>query len=180
MPGAVALEAVMAASAEAIVLVSVVWAYPVGFEYRLSIRLREPQPHGIPEIGPFFLPDNGHRAPDAPSIREREEFRFAVVFADGRTTHSPSEEKAPSAADPRPEAGIAVRALHEGGTVQRWDSVSWVWPLPPPGPLAFLCAWPAMAIGETCVEIDTGPIREAASRAIELWPPQPAFSANRT
>ena len=46
----------------------------------------------------------------------------------------------------------------------------WLWPLPPAGPLTFVCAWPAEGIEEISAQIDAAPILEAASRAIELWP----------
>jgi hypothetical protein len=45
----------------------------------------------------------------------------------------------------------------------------WVWPLPPPGPFAFVCAWPARGIAESRAEIDAGSILEAAGRALTLW-----------
>jgi hypothetical protein len=49
----------------------------------------------------------------------------------------------------------------------------WVWGLPPPGPLAFVCEWPARGIPETRVEIDAGLVLEAAGRAVAIWPDQP-------
>jgi hypothetical protein len=42
-------------------------------------------------------------------------------------------------------------------------------PLPPEGPLRFACAWPDELIEETTAELEA-PIREAAARAVELWP----------
>ena len=83
IPGAVALDAVMAASSKAVVLVSVLWACPVGFWYGLSIRLREPQPHGIPEIGPFFQPRSRGLESGSVMYGAGEQFHFTVAFADG-------------------------------------------------------------------------------------------------
>jgi hypothetical protein len=48
----------------------------------------------------------------------------------------------------------------------------WVWGLPPPGQLAFVCEWPARNIPETRVEIEAGLVLEAASRAVPIWPDQ--------
>ena len=173
IPGAVALDAVMAASSKAVVLVSVPWACPVGFWYGLSIRLREPQPHGTPEIGPLFEPHGRDLESGSPLFGAGERFHFTLAFADGRTPRFPGAITAPSPADPEPDDQIAHRGLMGKATAQRSYSTWWVWPLPPPGPLSFLCSWPAMAIGKTCVEMDSGPIRDAAARAIELWPPGP-------
>jgi hypothetical protein len=46
----------------------------------------------------------------------------------------------------------------------------WVWPLPPAGPLAFVCEWPARQVGESRVELDARSVRQAAERAVTLWP----------
>jgi hypothetical protein len=46
-------------------------------------------------------------------------------------------------------------------------------PLPPPGPLAFICAWPGRGIGASRVEVDGAAIREAADAAVTLWPDDP-------
>ena len=46
----------------------------------------------------------------------------------------------------------------------------WVWPLPPAGPLVFVCEWPKYRIPLTRKEIDAGLIRDAAKLMIELWP----------
>jgi hypothetical protein len=46
----------------------------------------------------------------------------------------------------------------------------WVWPLPPPGPVTFVCEWPAHGIGESRADVDARLIREAAVRAVPLWP----------
>jgi hypothetical protein len=47
--------------------------------------------------------------------------------------------------------------LHQGGGgggsgAFEWHD--WLWPLPPPGPLVFVCAWPALALPETRTELD--------------------------
>jgi hypothetical protein len=43
------------------------------------------------------------------------------------------------------------------------------WPLPPPGPVGFICQWPAQGIAESRVEIDARLILAAAARAVDLW-----------
>ena len=51
-----------------------------------------------------------------------------------------------------------------------WNESYWLWPLPPPGTLLVACEWTDEGIEEAVIELDTAPIREAAARAIELWP----------
>jgi hypothetical protein len=55
-----------------------------------------------------------------------------------------------------------------GGGV--WDMEYAVRPLPPLGPLAFSCAWPAQGIPESQAEIDAALIGEAAAGAVPFWP----------
>jgi hypothetical protein len=49
-------------------------------------------------------------------------------------------------------------------------------PLPPPGPLAFICAWPGRGIPTSRMEVDGGAIRAAADTAMTLWPDDPYCS----
>jgi hypothetical protein len=46
----------------------------------------------------------------------------------------------------------------------------WVWPLPPPGPVEFVCEWPLHGIAESRGALDAQLIVDAAARAIPLWP----------
>src|SRR5919106_3767412 len=60
----------------------------------------------------------------------------------------------------------------EGGRLGRgalWDLELVVQPLPPPGPLAFVCAWPARGIPEVRVEIDAGLVLNAAAAAVPFF-----------
>lgn len=76
----------------------------------------------------------------------------------------PGEEDAP------PEGPVLSPSGGGGGGGGRWHHGFWCWPLPPPGPLVFVCAWPAAEIAETQSEIDSALIRDAAGELIELWP----------
>ncbi len=62
--------------------------------------------------------------------------------------------------------------MQRGGTggMRSFELGLWVWPLPPPGPLAFVCEWPAEDIPLTRFEIDANEIRASAARAEQLWP----------
>ena len=47
-------------------------------------------------------------------------------------------------------------------------------PLPPAGPLTFVCTWPARGIPSSrMMEVDGGAIRAAAGTAMTLWPDDP-------
>ena len=76
-----------------------------------------------------------------------------------------------SSASRRWEVDIGLLIPRGGGGGGRHTSQVgyWVWPLPPPGPLAFVCEWRAVGIPLTRVEVDAAPIIAAARRATVLW-----------
>jgi len=47
-----------------------------------------------------------------------------------------------------------------------------MWPLPPPGPLSFVCEWPAAGIPLSRAQIDGQSIIDAAPRAQTIFPDQ--------
>jgi hypothetical protein len=95
-----------------------------------------------------------------------ELFRFGVQLADG--SKAVYEEATPFG-DQEP-AGPVLASAGGGGGGRSWNFAVWLWPLPPPGPLAFVVQWPAKGIPETWQQADAGSIREAAERAEVLWP----------
>ncbi len=164
LAGVVAVEVVVARSDDTVVAVTGVRAFPTGFGFTLSVRLRtQPGPDtwlwqhaGVldhPLLAAGELPD--------------EVLRFGVRFADGRkaTTLDPH----PWDTEQEPQGPVLLQ--HGGGGGGRsWDMEYWVWPLPPPGLVAFACEWPLRQLSETLVEIDSLPIIQAAGRAAQLWP----------
>jgi hypothetical protein len=50
--------------------------------------------------------------------------------------------------------------------ISRW----WAWPLPPAGPLEFVCGWPASGTAETRAAIEAQLILDAAARSVRPWP----------
>jgi hypothetical protein len=105
-----------------------------------------------------------------PLIRDRVYRSPRVEFADRRKAtnvdfpwfaHRPDERKEPE--------GPVLIEHGGGGSDTRFEQGFWVWPLPPPGPLAFVCEWPSQSVPLTRVEIDASRIAEASKRAEVLW-----------
>lgn len=122
-------------------------AYSNGFEISVT-RLIRPDVPGSDED------------PVPGSPREMLSFPLRLQLSDGRAVTS---GRAPDA-EP---AGPILRSRGGGGTshyaLMRW----WAWPLPPSGPLEFICQ---LGTGEARVGIDAQLILDAAQRTFHVWP----------
>jgi hypothetical protein len=123
-------------------------AFSTGFEIFMTARLR-PEHHGHP--------------------RERmRSFHLGLQLSDGRKVFgSPGGPPPAQAAEP---AGPVLRPYLGGGSPRSHFFRWWAWPLPPSGPLEFVCEWPMFGITETRTGLDAQLILTAARRSIRLWP----------
>jgi hypothetical protein len=71
---------------------------------------------------------------------------------------------------PETPAGPILRSFMGGGGPRSFFSRWWAWPLPPAGPMEFVCEWPTYGIAETRAGLDAQLILDAARRSIPLWP----------
>ena len=102
-------------------------------------------------------------------ISSLESLQLAVEFSDGRTAVSVgrsalSDELAGPVLWPGGRSGGGSIG---GGT--SWFQGFSLWPLPPPGPLTFVCEWPALGLAESRAEIDAQSVLDAAARAQVLF-----------
>lgn len=61
-----------------------------------------------------------------------------------------------------------------GGGPSSVDVTYFLSPVPPPGPVCMVCAWPSRDIPETRSEFDGTHLTELLAQVTELWPPEPA------
>jgi hypothetical protein len=144
---AVPLDVLLVRTDHAAVVLGNVVAYPEGFAFVVRAHLRKPIRSPL-----------DHRLNDA--------LLFGVEFADGRRAGT---DRLPFGAS-EPLAPPVLVPGGGGGGASAWHWDFWLWGLPAPGTLAFVCAWPPQAVPETRVEVDAAPILAAATRAQELWP----------
>jgi hypothetical protein len=134
--------------------------FSTGFSFTFVIRRRVAlgrQDHVFP---PFHPADAAQ--PDA--------LRLGVQFANGaKATTLDRHPQIPRDVDDTP-AGPLLMRRGGGGGGRNWNNEMWVWPLPPPGTLAFVCDWRAEGIPLTRREIDAQAILDAAAQVEELWP----------
>jgi hypothetical protein len=166
LPGVLATELVIAEGAQHAICVSRLCAYPTGFTFELLTLARS-----FDAIDPqLFGPHAAHlrRARNGPSELEPDELRYGVQFADERKATNLAHRY--EVAGEAPPSGILLRPNGGSGGGRSYRQDVWVWPLPPPGPLAFVCEWPAAGIELTRYQIDAAVVLDAAARARTLWP----------
>jgi len=149
-----------------VVAVTGISAYPTGVAFTLSTRSRTGPDRSDPAWQ--FPVHRGRQFRDG--VLDPEPLRSGIEFADGRKATNLEMLRAlherQAGAQP---VGPVLQMMGGGGDGWRWDQRHWLWPLPPAGPLAFVCEWPAHGIALTRTEVDAGLLIDAASRAQVFW-----------
>jgi hypothetical protein len=166
----VALNLVLGQSDKGVIWIPSVTAYPDVFEFQVEIRYQL-DADGFPDL--FGVHHSRRRGRSADGELDPEVLRLGIQLSDGRkaTTRYPGFPfPDPSGRDIPPAGPILGGGGGGGGGDAGWNYRYWVWPLPPEGPLAFVCEWPIADIPETRSEIDSALLRDAAADAIIVWP----------
>lgn len=167
IPGSVPAEVVLIRTEQVAVAVGSLRAYPNGFEFTLLSRMRRED-----ETGPGGDPLERHRSRRGTQVPE-DVLRLGVLYADGRRGATATGHPWPL--DDVDADRLILLQNGGGGSDRRWDGDFWVSPLPPEGPVTFVASWPRHGVTETRAEVDGAVIREAAGRAVILWPEEPEF-----
>lgn len=165
LPGSVAAELVLAHTDNAAVAVNGLRAFRSGFEFTLSIVLR----HEDRQRRLFDPRLQHHRQPGEPLPPEF--LRLGLQFADGSVASNLGPH--PFLSGESEPVGPILLPGGGGGGGRHYDSRYWVWPLPPAGPLIFVCEWPALGVEESRAQLDARLVLDAAARSRPLWPEQP-------
>jgi hypothetical protein len=161
LPGIVPAELIIGRAEETVVAIAGIEAYPTGFGFILKLRLRHLSVERDEQF-PYLL---GYGRPeDAPLPSDI--LRLTIEFADGRIANN--VDRSALSHTKAPDIPVLIEG-NSGGGGTVWDMDEWVWPLPPKGPLAFVCEWRARGLAESRTEIDAGLILEAAQRAVTFW-----------
>jgi hypothetical protein len=163
LPGIAPVELIVARTEDTVVAIAGIQAYPEGFGFTLNLRLRTVSAREEQQF-PYLLDRVGSEGNALPD----EFLRFGVQFADGRK--ATNLDRPPYDPEGQAPDRPVLNQHGGGGGGATWDMEHWVWPLPPAGPFTFVCAWPSRGIAESRAEIDAASIREAAGRAVTLWP----------
>jgi hypothetical protein len=166
--GPVGLRILLAKNENVALAINDATAYPNGVELNVALRVRNLSKevraafmHGSPFHGDRFAQDDPADGIPAGLLR------LGVQLSDGRKATTLDDRHWAHTDEP---SGAVLMQRGGSGGENSWDMRFWLWPLPPPGPIAFVAEWPLGGIPETRVETDAGPILEASKRAQILWP----------
>lgn len=159
-PAPFALQLLLGRSDEVAILVHGGLAYPTGFGFSFALRRRRGEQG---EHDPIQL---WHQAGHEGGIPD-EAIRFGIQFADGGKATVFDQIRFFRSREQPPGPVLVQRG--GSGAGRGWDLEFWVWPLPPEGPLAFVCEWPFEGLELQRKEIDAAVIRDAAAKARQLW-----------
>jgi hypothetical protein len=178
LPGVAPVSLVLARTDNTVVGLTDVRGYPNGFAFVLRVRWGLVADPVRAAAVPF--PDWGSPDPLEDEPLPDALLRFGLQFADGRkVTNLDQYPFVPEGLPPDQPVLVEGGGVgSEGGRLGRgalWDLELVVQPLPPPGPLAFICAWPGRGVPTSRMEVDGGAIRAAADTAVTLWPRRPVL-----
>jgi hypothetical protein len=166
LPGVVPVEIVLARSPRAAVCITRLAAYPTGFEFQVVVMAAAGEDDD--EVDPMLFGHSsvGHRRHRNSEV-EAERLRLGVQFADGAKTTNTGWGSA-HGFEHEP-LGPVMQPGGGGGGGGSWHQELWVWPLPPRGPLTFVCEWEHAGIALARHELDGALLIDAAGRAQRVF-----------
>jgi hypothetical protein len=153
--GAVAVELLVAKTADVAVVVRHVCAYPEGFSFALVIRLRRPDP-ALPEATRTL-----HFNPRRANRQSPEHVYLRIELAGGQVLTLPYEGL--HAGEP------ALRACAASTTPACFSGEFAAPVLPSSGNVAFVCDWARYGLSGARATVPASRLAKAAARAKPLW-----------
>jgi hypothetical protein len=158
LPITLPIERVIARTDTAVVYLGALVAYPTGFEFDVFVV----SDGSDPELDPFGF---GHRETGRRTGEIQPGLlRLGFAYADGTKATNTGAYFHWHEGSGRPPDAPVMTGGHGGGGEGTWSTTLWVWPLPPPGALQFVCEWPAAGIPQTRVDLDAASLLAAANR----------------
>ena len=154
-PVSVAMDAVLLEGPDSVVLLGNVQAFSNGVAFSITAMTRRPDPTRSGGI-------SGLHGYDRPGS-----LLLGIEYADGRAISTVDGPRAFSG-DPASNA-LALWPGGGGGGCRYADADFFLSPLPPPGAIRFIAAWPSLGLPETTTEISADPILTAVGGVRRLW-----------
>ena len=168
VPGSVAIDAVLAGDHKIVVFISGARVFSNGVDFTLEVRARHGSTDGR---GDMLAGVHGYGDPS-------DRLLLGIEFSDGRRCTNTGEPLDLDGSD-----SVEQPLLTPGGgssSIRSGDITLFLSPLPPPGDLRVVCAWPKRGLPEAITVLSADDILEAEQRARVLWPwepePEPQWS----
>jgi hypothetical protein len=159
LPVSVAVDAVLTRSKELVVYLSGARVYSTVVEFRLSVLSNAPDDHASRAGMSAAVFGHGDSS---------DRLLLGVEYADGRTGNNLHGFR--GAVDSEADARKPVLLPAGGGGGDRMvDLAVCLSPLPVPGTLRFIAAWPARGLPETVTQLDADGLVDASARVVRLW-----------
>ncbi len=172
VPNVVPVSAVLGRTPDAAVALVGLRVYTTGFSFDVSVRLRVPAEDGDASATSGLLDFYVERTGSEP----RNRLLFGVEYADGRVGTNlgfPHTEPPDDVGDRQGRPPLMLFPHGGSGGERTYDATYWLTPLPPPGPLTFVCAWEAFGITEARFSVDGASVADAGRHANVLWAWEP-------
>lgn len=166
IPGALPLSHVIGRTDQLAVALVGAFVYSTGLSVHLAVRIRNPEPGHHDDL---YAEVTGHRRRGGGDVAS---LLLGVEYPDGRTATNLGDWRSAFARDEDDDRPV----LHPGGGGgggATLDMDFWLWPLPPPGDVTIVCAWPTRGLDETRTTVQAADLAAARSRVVELWPWEP-------
>jgi len=162
LPCTVPLQLLLAHTSEVAIAAVNFAVYPTGFDIELIVASRGDDLSELSSSTQLWR--HRYSAATAPA----DEFlRLGIQLADGGI--ATNLDQFPSTDGASQYVGPVLLPNGGQGTMHRQSLHYWVWPLPPAGPITFVCEWPKYAVEETRCSTDATPLLIAAEKAFPLW-----------
>ncbi len=147
--------ALLARSADVALVIDGIRAFPTGFSFLLLAVARL----GAEQWGALWSESEARVAEPERALR------LGIEFSDGRR----ALDEAPWARADKPRGAAVLRRGGGSGDGTGYELRYWVWPLPPRGPITFVCRWRAHDLPLSRYTMPADPIVEAAARVRRIW-----------
>lgn len=159
VPGIVAFQAVLGRTPDLVIALVSIAVYSSGLSFELPIRLRRDDETG--RIGDELYGGRRHGTAATALL-------FGVGYPDGRKATNVGHGRFPRPDSPADQPSLSPN--HGGGGGHSYSQSYWLNPLPGPGDLTVVCAWPSRGIAESRTVIPAALTAAGLAAVIELWP----------